>query len=129
MMYLYEQQPKPTNAIGVQVELNAIDPNGNLINLGTATTDINGFYYFQVNPNMLQAGAGTYQVIASFAGSESYGSSNAESAFTINSAAPTSSPVPLQTQPPTEMYFGISTVAIIIAIAIATALMMLKKRP
>jgi hypothetical protein len=128
MMYLYEQQPKPTNAIGVQVELNAIDPNGNLINLGTATTDINGFYYFQVNPNMLQAGAGTYQVIATFAGSESYGSSNAESAFTINSAAPTASPIPLQTQPPTEMYFGISTVAIIIAIAVATALMMLKKR-
>jgi len=99
------------------------------INLGAATTDVNGFYYFQVNPNMLQAGAGTYQVITTFAGSDSYGSSSAVSAFTINSAAPTASPVPIQTQPPTEMYFGISTVAIIIAIAVATALMMLKKRP
>ena len=131
MMYLYEQQPKPTNAIGVQVALNAIDPNGNLINLGTATTNVNGFYYFQVDPNLLQAGAGTYQIIATFAGSDSYGSSNAESAFTINSAAPTASPIPVATQPPTETYFALSTVAIIIAIAVvgAVVVLMLRKHP
>ena len=118
MMYLYEQQLKPTNASGVPVTISVIDPNGNLVNLGTATSDVNGFYSFQVNPDMLTAGAGTYTVIASFAGSNSYGSSNAESAFTINSAAPTASPQPVAAQPPTDMYILGAAVAIIIAIAI-----------
>jgi hypothetical protein len=132
MMYLYEQQPKPTNAIGVQVALNAIDPNGNLINLGAATTDVNGFYYFQVDPNMVQAGAGTYQVIATFAGSDSYGSSSAESAFTLN-AAPTVEPTAapqtnLATAADLLMYLAVGVIAIIIAIAIATVLL-LRKRP
>ena len=92
MGYLYEQQDKPTNATGVPVDITVIDPNGNLVDLGTATSNVNGFYSFQVKPNMLTAGAGTYQVIATFTGSTSYGSSTAESAFTINSVAATASP-------------------------------------
>jgi len=34
MEYIYEQQPKPANAIGVPVSIDAYDPNGNLIHLG-----------------------------------------------------------------------------------------------
>jgi hypothetical protein len=118
MMYLYEQQLKPTNANGVPVTIRALDPNGNMVTLGTTNTDVNGFYSFQVNPDMLTAGAGTYTVIASFAGSNSYGSSNAESAFTVNSAAPTTIPQPVSSQPATDMYILGAAVAIIIAIAI-----------
>jgi len=131
MGYLYMQQLKPSNTTGVSVTINAIDPNGNLINLGETTSDATCFYSFQVNPDMLTAGPGTYTVMASFAGTNSYGSSSAESAFTINAAAPTTSPYPVANLPPTEMYFALSTVAIIIAIAIvgAVVVLMLRKRP
>ena len=44
MEYLYENQAKPTNATGVPVSLSAIDPNGNLVTIGTTTSDINGNY-------------------------------------------------------------------------------------
>ena len=39
MEYIYEQQPKPTDATGVPVSIDAIDPNGNLIHIGDATSD------------------------------------------------------------------------------------------
>ena len=39
MEAVYMQQPMPTNTTGVQVTLTAIDPNHNLINIGTTTTD------------------------------------------------------------------------------------------
>jgi len=71
---------------------------------------------------------GSYTVVANFAGSESYYPSNAETSFTASAPAPTASPYPTVTLPPTETYFTISTVAIIIAIAIATVLL-LRKRP
>jgi len=131
MEYLYEQQVKPTNAIGVPVDIHMIDPNGNFIDLGTVNSDINGFYSFQVNPDMLTAGPGTYRVTATFAGSNSYCSSNAESAFTLNSAAPTATVAPVTVQQPTEMYIIGGVVAILIAIAIgfAVTILVLRKRP
>ena len=132
MEYLYQQQAKPSNTTGVPVKIDAIDPNGNFINLGTTTTDSSGFYSFQVNPDMLSAGAGTYQVIASFAGSKSYGSSYSESAFTLNSAptaAPTATTQPLAVTTTDLMtYMAAGVIAIIIAIAIVGVLI-LRKRP
>jgi hypothetical protein len=132
MGYLYMQQPKPSSTTGVPVTINVIDPNGNLINLGEATSDAIGFYSFQVNPDILAAGSGTYTVIANFAGSTSYGSSNAESAFTLNTAPtiePTAAPqTNLATTADLLMYLAIGVIAIIIAIAIATVLL-LRKRP
>ena len=114
------------------MKIDALDPNGNIINLGTATSDANGFYSFQVNPDMLTAGAGTYQVIATFAGSNSYGSSNAESAFTLNSAAtvvPTAvSQSNLVSTTDLMTYLAVGVIAIIIAIAIV-GILILRKRP
>ena len=97
MEYLYEQQVMPTNATGVTVSLDAIDPNGNYVHLGDVTTDLDGTYGLQVNPSMLQAGPGTYKVIATFTGTNSYGASEAESYFTLNAppvatATPTATP-------------------------------------
>ena len=73
---------------------------------------------------------GRYKIIATFAGDDSYGSSSAESYATVVSPIATSTSQPLANQPPTEMYFAISTAAIIIAIAIVGAVLvsMLKKR-
>jgi hypothetical protein len=131
MEYLYEQQAIPTNATGVPVSIALIDPNGNLVQIGTATNNLNADYGLKVDTNTLAAGPGLYEVIATFAGSNSYGSSSATSFFTVNDAPATPSPNPVTALPPTEMYFAISTVAIIAAIAIIGAIIviLLKKRP
>jgi hypothetical protein len=131
MGYLYMQQSKPTNATGVPVTLFLHDPNGNLINLGETTSDATGFYSVQVNPDMLSAGPGTYTVIASFTGSHSYGSSTAESAFTLNSAVPTPTAAPEIAQQPIEMYVigGVTAIIIAIAIGFVITILVLRKRP
>jgi len=132
MEYLYEQQAKPTNITGVPVRIDVIDPNGNYVNLGDATSSGSGYYNFEVKPDMLSAGPGTYTVIATFTGSDSYGSSSAESAFTIN-PAPTTEPtaIPLSNIATTSdlmTMMAIGVVAIIIAIAIV-GFLMLRKHP
>jgi hypothetical protein len=130
MEYLYQQQIKPSNATGVPVSLDALDPNGNFVHIGDATSDTNGFYSLAVDTNTLNAGSGTYRVIATFDGTNSYGSSSSESAFTVNSAQPTPSPNPVAVLPPTEMYILAVGVAMVIAIAIVGAVLalMIRKR-
>jgi hypothetical protein len=125
------QKQKPTNATGVPVSIDAIDPNGNLVHLSDVTSDANGQYNFALNTNTLAAGAGTYKIVASFAGSKSYFSSSAQTALSVTEAAPTASPQPVTAQPPTEMYVGAAAAAIIVAIAIVglVTVLMLRKRP
>ena len=77
MEYLYQQQPKPTNATGVPVHLTAIDPNGNFQDIGTATSDITGNYAISWTPPV----PGIYTVTATFEGSNSYYSSSAETSY------------------------------------------------
>ena len=128
MQYIHLQLPKPNNATGVKVDITALDPNGNLINIGTATSDKNGAFGFTWTPEV----PGLYKIIASFAGTNSYGSS---SATTYLSAIdePVSTP-----QPTTEAvsiadnYFLPAVAGIIIAIAIVGAILaslMLRKEP
>jgi hypothetical protein len=124
MIYVYNQFPRPTNATGVEVTLSVLDSNGNFREIGKTTSDSDGFYSFKWIPDI----SGKFTVYASFAGSKSYWPSHAVSAFTVDSAAPTPSPYPVTTQPPTDMYIIGSTIAIIIAIAVV-GLLMLRKRP
>ncbi len=101
MEYLYMQQPKPTNATGVSVHLTATDPNGNFQDLGTVTTDIKGNFVLEYQPPV----TGLYTVTATFSGSESYYSSDAETSFvtfTASSVAPAVTPTPTQTTAPTS---------------------------
>jgi len=127
MKYVYVQFPRPTNVTGVEVTLSVLDSNGNLRDIGKATSDSDGFYSFTWIPDI----SGKFTVYASFAGSKSFFSSYAETAFSVDPAAPTASPYPVTVLPPTETYFAISTIAIIIAIAIvgAVIVLVLKKRP
>ena len=119
-------QPKPTNATGVLVSLSVLDSNGNLRPIGTTTTDDSGTFACTWKPDI----PGDYAVIAIFAGSESHYSSSAETHFTADGVSPTASSLPETVQSPTEMYFALSTVAIIVAIAIVGSLLvlMLRKR-
>jgi outer membrane protein assembly factor BamB len=126
MQYLYMQFPRPTNATGVEVTLDAVDPNGNFVHLGTATSDTSGlFSYAWATPDV----PGKYTIIATFGGSESYWPSYAETAMVVQEAPPaTATPPPAAPLPPYEMYTIGTGVAIIIAVAIATILI-LRKRP
>jgi hypothetical protein len=126
MAYVYMQKPKPTNATGVPVSISVIDANGNYRNIGTTTSDTSGMFTYTWTPDI----PGSYTIIASFAGSESYWPSSAESSFVVNSAVPTASPYPVVNLPPTEMYIAAGVIAIIIAIAIgfAVTILVLKKR-
>jgi hypothetical protein len=125
MEYKFMQQAKPTNATGVPVTLTAIDPNNNFITIGDVTSDMDGNYGLMFTPEV----PGTYHIFASFAGSKSYGPSSATTYLAVASEAATPQPTaqPTLNLPPTELYIIISTVAIIVAIAIAT--LVLRKRP
>jgi hypothetical protein len=124
MEYLHMQKPRPTNATGVEVTIDAVDPNNNFIHIGTATSDASGlFHYGWKTPDV----PGEYTIIATFAGSGSYGASYAETAIGVTEApAATPTPTPL-TLPPYETYTIGAAIAVIIAIAIAVILILRKK--
>ena len=135
MDYLHMQNStllnSPPNCIGVPVSLTAVDPNGNAINIGTVTSLGSGNFGYQWTPTT----AGLYQIYATFAGSNSYFSSYAQTFATVNTPAstPTSSPAPTSTASSlvsnSDMltYLVIVAIAIIIAIAIVGALILRKK--
>jgi hypothetical protein len=125
MEHLHMQNPVPANVTGVPVSIDAVDPNGNYVHIATVTSDVSGTYSYMWTPDL----AGKYTVTATFMGDDSYGSSWAETAVGVTEApqatvTPTATPV---VQTPTELYFAGSTIAIIIAIAVA--IVILRKRP
>ena len=127
MEYLYQQQTYPTDAKGVEVQLNAIDPNGNYITIGTVTSDINGGFKKTFTPEI----PGEYTIIATFTGSGSYGSSHAQTYISVTDApAATAAPTP-EPATNTDMYvLGIGTAAIIAIVVIGLIIiLMLRKRP
>ena len=116
MEYLKMQKPMPMSATGVPVTLHATGPDGKEAAIGQVTSDMSGaFSYLWTPPDQ-----GIYKITATFAGSDSYGSSYAETALGV-SATSSSSSVPL------DLYIIVATVAIIIAIAIV-GIMILRKR-
>ncbi len=128
MEYIYEQQPMPTNATGVTVSIDVIDANGNFRNIGSATTDLSGSFSYAWKPDI----PGKYTIIATYAGSNSYGSSYAETAVQVDDT-PQASPTPEATIPAsmTDTYVIGVGVAIIVAVAIVGAVlaMLIRKRP
>ncbi len=128
MEYVYMQMPKPTDATGVGVVVNVIDPNGNFYEVGRTTSDSDGFYKVTFQPEV----PGEYTVIASFAGSNSYWPSNAKTAINVEDAqtpAPTAIPqTNLVTLSDLTLYIATAVIAIILAVAITTILL-LRKRP
>ena len=127
MEYLYQQQPMPTDATGVLVSIDVIDANGNYRNIGTTISNVGGFFSFDWQPDI----PGKYNVIATFAGSESYYASHAYASFVVD-PAPEGTPEPTQApQSMADQYFlpvsgGI--IAAIAAVGIAIIALMLKKK-
>ena len=120
---LINSQPSPK---GVPVMLYAVDPNGNIQDIGTVTSDSMGHFKTAWTPPV----TGTYTILASFAGDESYWSSAAQTALLVTeapSAAETGATQTTTTGDNTLMFVG-STVAIIAAIAIGVLLILRKKQ-
>jgi outer membrane protein assembly factor BamB len=149
MEYLYEQKQIPADAKGVQVKLTAFDPNGNTQDIATVTSDKSGLFSTMWQPPI----EGKYTIIATFEGSNSYGSSYAETAIGVTaapSALPTATPTPTPTATPTAtptsvptaspsavpipgefpyaaVYIAAAAVAIIIAIAAVAVILRRRK--
>ncbi|MCK5505559.1 MAG: PQQ-binding-like beta-propeller repeat protein [Thermodesulfovibrionia bacterium] len=123
MEYLYMQQPIPGDAKGVPVFIDAVDPNGNYIHVGDTTSDLTGCFGFTWTPEV----PGLYNIMATFVGSESYGSSYA-STYMTTIDAPVPDPAPTPTPAPmTDTYILGSTIAIVAAIAVVAILLLRKK--
>ena len=126
MEYVYMQQAKPIHAIGVDVTITVLDPNGNIYDVATATSDVTGFYSATFTPPV----PGKYDVYVAFAGSESYWPSTAATALYVESApqptaAPTATPAPM-----TDTYvlgLGAGSIIAIIVIGLVVILMLRKR--
>ena len=82
MEYVYEQQPIPDDAEGVEVVLTTIDPNGNFYEVGRTTSSISGTYGCAIEPPV----PGLYKIIATFEGSAAYYKSIAETYINVGQA-------------------------------------------
>jgi outer membrane protein assembly factor BamB len=127
MKYVYMQFERPTDTVGVEVTLTALDPNGNTVPLGTATSDASGTFGFAwVTPDV----PGKYKITATFAGSKSYYGSFAET-YAVVTEAPAE---PAQPEPEgpsvADQYLLPATGGIIAAIAIVGVVLalLLRKR-
>ncbi len=144
MSYLKRQQPIPGDAQGVPVTLTAIGPDGNAINIGTVTSDMSGLFKKLWTP----PSEGEYTITATFAGSNSYGSSYAETAMGViaapqaSASSPSTSNLPPTTTSPsaspstvtppgeiptTMMYLAIAAVVIIAVIAAVAVVLRRRK--
>jgi hypothetical protein len=128
MEHLFQGNTMPANAKGVEVTLEAIDPNGNLVSIGKATSDMNGNYGFAYTPEV----PGTYQIIATFAGSAAYGPSSGTTYLAVGNEAATPAPTTPATESIADLYFIPATIGIIIAIVaigLLIIILVLRKRP
>lgn len=127
MEYVYMQKPRPTDSVGVPVQIDVVDANGNFRNIGTATSDQSGMFTFTWKPDI----EGTYIVIASFQGSESYWPSYSETSFVVDPAAATPPPATTQPQTMADLYFIPAIAGLFVAIIVVGLLiiLVLRKRP
>ena len=149
MEYLYLQKPIPGNATGVPVKLTAMGSDGNVIDIGTVTSDMTGSFKKLWTP----PAKGEYTITATFIGSKSYWASYGTTAIGVTPAAPspsltatptvtptiapTATPAPtaspsIAPTPPgtglgTEVYIAIAAVIIIIAVAAVAVILRRRK--
>jgi hypothetical protein len=126
MEAVYMQQPMPTNVTGVPVTLSVTDSNGNHYNIGTTTTDASGTYSLTWTPII----HGNFTVTATFAGTQAYYGSSANTAFYASVAAtpaPTASPLSMASIQ-TYIMAGVAAIIVVIIIIGAVIMLMLRKR-
>jgi hypothetical protein len=128
MEAVYQQQTMPTNVTGVPISISVVDNNGNSRVIGQTISDATGTFGFTWTPDI----SGSYQITATFAGTNSYYPSSATTyahASDVVTPAPTAAPQQgLATTADLLTYLAAGVIAIIIAIAIV-GLLILRKHP
>ncbi len=124
MEYVYMQKPRPTNATGVPVTLSVLDANGNYRNIGVTTSNADGFFTYNWQPDI----QGQYTVYASFGGSESYWPSHAVTSFAVDPAAATPTAQPTQPASMADLYFVPATIGLFVAVIVVGLLIILVLR-
>jgi hypothetical protein len=120
MDYLHMQNAtllnSPPTPNGVTVSVTALDGNGQYTDLGTTTSDYTGQFALSWTP----PSEGMYKIFATFAGSESYYSSYAETVVNVGTTpqTPTDGGTEVQPVDNTMLLYGI-LVAVVIAIVLA----------
>ena len=124
MEYVYMQQPMPTNTTGVPITLSVLDANGNYRQIGMTTSDGSGMFSYTWTPDIV----GDYTVVATFAGSESYYPSSAETSFhAAQAVSATTAPVENQ-QSAADIYFIPAIAGLFVAIIVVGLLIILVLR-
>jgi hypothetical protein len=125
MEYLYMQQPMPQNATGVGVQLQAVGSDGSTIDIGTVTSDAFGNFEYKWTPTT----TGTYKILATFAGSNSYYASYAETSAGVDPAPQAPTPAEEAVAPDyTPMFAGIAAIGIVAIVIGIVNLYALRKR-
>ncbi|MCL1977902.1 MAG: PQQ-binding-like beta-propeller repeat protein [Candidatus Bathyarchaeota archaeon] len=109
MLYVYKQFERPSDIKGVPIVIDAIDPTGEYVTLGTATSDASGKFVFEFKPTM----EGTYTIYTYFDGSASYYGSWAQEDMIVMAAADTTTN---SNNSPYELYIIGMGIAVIIAV-------------
>jgi outer membrane protein assembly factor BamB len=126
MEHVYMQQPLPSNTTGVPISIDILDSNNNYRNIGTATSDASGFFNFVWTPDI----TGDFKVIATFAGSESYYGTCAETSFYASEPPSTQTPInqPTQDNSGTTIMYAAIAIIVVIIIGFAITVLLLRKR-
>ena len=124
MAYVYMQKPRPTDAVGVDVTISVLDPNGNSYEVGTTTADEDGFFKMSFVPLV----PGKYSVVATFEGSEGYWPSHAKTAINVEQAPAATAPPTASPASAADLYFMPVSVGMIVAIVAVLALLILMLR-
>jgi hypothetical protein len=114
MEYLYKQHESPHDIGGVPVTIDAVDPNGNYINIANVYTDNHGLYSYLWEPE----NEGKYTIYVTFEGSDSYFSSYDVTTVGVGPAEAPSGPIEPEPTEPTEAPLITTEIAIIIAAAV-----------
>jgi hypothetical protein len=129
MEYMFMQKMLPTDATGVEVSIDAIDPNNNFVHLGNATGDTTGMFGFTWTPPDIP---GYYKIIATFDGSDSYWPSSATTGMYVQSAPQATALATAAPLSVADTYFvpaSIGLFIMMIVVLIAILLLMRNKRP
>src|SRR4030042_3295450 len=104
---LLNNPPKPD---GVTVRLAAVDPNNNIIDIGTVTSVSSGLFSTLWAPEV----PGKYTIYATFDGSDSYWGSYASTTIGAVEAAASATPQPVQATPAyTPLLYALPVVGIV----------------
>jgi len=112
MLYVYKQRPRPDNAVGVNVKIEAVGPDMSYMTVGSTTSDSYGNYALSFKPEM----EGVYTIIATFEGSGGYFGSTDTTYVNVGSV---SSATPIEPEQPHGTPLITTEVAIILAVIVA----------